>query len=611
MKNLRILYLEDSEQDAELTGRVLKNAGIDFSLKLVDTQDEYTQALREYGPDLILADHSLFQFNSSEALKLFQQTNLKIPFILVTGTVSEEFAVNILKQGADDYLLKSNLVRLPSAVLNNLEKYRLERERQQYLENIITNEGLMKEAEQVAHFGSWETDAITGEVKWSDEIFRLYGYEPGEITPGHDIILHHIHAGDRLSYQHAIFSGLQDQDSYASELRIIDKNGINKFVYFKLVVKRNNKGQLLRLIGFMQDITERKRSEESIRKSNERYEFVNKATLDVIWEWDFYTGVGLWGEGIMTNFGYGKEKLQYDESWQDEYIHPDDKEKVRQKIESHLKNRLQNWQDEYRFRRADGTYRLVYDRGFILFDKENKPYRMIGAMTDMTEKRRMEKELAEHELYEQKLITEVTIEAQEKQRNELGRELHDNINQVLSMVKMFLTMGLEKEDKREELLQKSLGNLNQAIEDIRKLSKSLVAPSLGDLGLGDALIYLITEMNLSKELKIEFNNEISDPQRIDKNMELMIYRIAQEQLNNIRKYAKAKTAVITIKTSEANLFFSIADDGVGFDTTQKANGIGLKNIRSRVDFYSGTMNVISAPGKGCVISINLPLQIKM
>jgi two-component system, NarL family, sensor histidine kinase UhpB len=608
MNNLKILYLEDSVQDAELTGRVLKNAGIEFSLKLVDTQEEFTQALKEYSPDLILADHSLFQFNSSQALKLFHETNLKIPFILVTGTVSEEFAVNILKQGADDYLLKSNLVRLPNAVLNNLEKYRLERERQQYLDNIITKEGLMKEAEQLAHFGSWEADALTGEVKWSDEVFRIYGYMPGEITPGHDIILHHIHPADRTIYQHAIFSGLPDQDSYASEVRIIDKNGINKFLYFKLVVKRNNRGQLSRLIGFMQDITERKLAEESIRKSNERYQFVNKATLDVIWEWDFYTGVGLWGEGLLNMFGYGKDKLKYDESWQTEYIHPEDRERVSKNIEYHLENKLQNWQDEYRFRSADGSYRYVYDRGFILFDKDNKPYRMIGAMTDMTEKRNLEKELAEHELYQQKLITEVTIEAQEKQRNELGRELHDNINQVLSMVKMFLSMALEKDDKREELLKRSLGNLNQAIEDIRKLSKSLVAPSLGDIGLEDSLLYLIEEMNLTKEPEIEFFSEIRDPKKIDKNMELMLYRIAQEQLNNIRKYAKATKAIITLKTSEDNLFFSIADDGIGFDTTSNANGIGLKNIRSRVDFYSGTVNILSAPGKGCVININLPLK---
>jgi two-component system sensor histidine kinase UhpB len=91
-------------------------------------------------------------------------------------------------------------------------------------------------------------------------------------------------------------------------------------------------------------------------------------------------------------------------------------------------------------------------------------------------------------------------------------------------------------------------------------------------------------------------------------MELMLYRIAQEQLNNIRKYAKAKKAVITIRTESGNLFFSVADNGIGFDPAIKARGIGLKNISSRVDFYSGTMSILSAPGQGCTIEITIPLS---
>lgn len=479
MKKLKILYLEDAPYDAEFAGRILKNAGIDFTLKLVDTQDEYQQALREYSPDIILADHSLFHFNSSEALKIFKTTNLKIPFILVTGTVSEEFAVNILKEGADDYLLKSNLARLPNAVLKSLEKYQADRERQEYLDNIIFNEALMKEAQQLAQFGSWEADIITGEIKWSDEIFRIYGYEPGQIKAGHDIILHHVHPVDRALFQKAMYSLLKEHDTYASEMRIIDKIGRHKFIYFKIMVKRNNGGQLTRLIGFMQDVTE---------------------------------------------------------------------------------------------------------------------------------KRKLEKELAEQQLRQQKLITEVTIDAQEKERNELGRELHDNINQVLATVKMYLNLAKEKTDKKDELILRSSNNINYAIEEIRKLSKSLVAPSLGDVGLVAALQDLIEETNLGNDLQVQLNTELTHEKKIDKTMELMLYRIAQEQLNNIRKYAKAQNVTITIKTDDKNVFFSIADDGVGFDTTQKVHGIGLKNISSRVNFYSGNMTITSARGEGCTISITIPIQ---
>jgi two-component system, NarL family, sensor histidine kinase UhpB len=605
-KELRILYLEDSVQDAELTGRVLKIAGINYTLKLVDTQEEYEEALSNFQPDLILADHSLFQFNSSEALRIFKATHLQIPFILVTGTVSEEFAVNILNEGADDYLLKSNLTRLPSAINKSLEKYEFEKERQQYIENIIANESLMKEAEQLAHFGSWETDIITGEVKWSDETFRIYGYKPGEVKPGHDIVLHHIHPDDRAAYQHIIYVVLQKKEVYSSEMRLIDKMGNHKFVAFKIVVKRNESGQLIRLSGFIQDITERKKAEILLRESNERYEYVNKATLDTIWEWDFITNKGFWGEGIMRTFGYGEDKIQYNTSWIDDYIHPDDKERVIRSIEYHIENMIQNWQGEYRFLRADGSYRYVYDRGFILFDKKNHPYRMIGAMTDITEKRKMEKEMAEHALYQQKLLTEATIQAQEKERNELGKELHDNINQLLSVSKMFLGMAGKNQKKSEEYLSRSSHNLNLAIEEIRKLSRSLVAPSLGNIGLIDSLRFLAEEINLGNKLKVQVITQIATDKQMDNNMEVMLYRIAQEQLTNIRKYANAENAVITLKVAADRIFFSIADNGIGFDPHQKAQGIGLRNISSRVEFYAGNMNIISAPGHGCTLSISVP-----
>lgn len=352
---------------------------------------------------------------------------------------------------------------------------------------------------------------------------------------------------------------------------------------------------------------ERKRMVEKLRQSNERHEFVNKATLDTIWEWNFETNTGLWGDGIVNTFGYTHENLLYGNEWMKKYIHPDDIIRVNKGLNEYIAAHRQNWQDEFRFRCGDGSYRYVYDRGFILYDEQWNPTRMIGSMTDITEKITLEKELAEKELQQQKLLNEVTILAQEKERNHLGKELHDNINQVLATIKMFLGMSLENEKLRPDLIQRSLKNVNYAIEEIRKLSKSLVAPSLGDIGLADALQELADEINLSKQLQVKFINEIDPQYKMDENMELMLYRIAQEQLNNINKYAKASNAIITVRTEKGNLFFSVSDNGIGFDTSLKPRGIGLKNIGSRVDFYSGHMNIISAEGQGCTIKINIPL----
>ncbi len=121
-KDLKVLVLEDVEEDMELITRSLLKAGMNVDARRVDTREEFIEAISQSPVDVILSDHSLPQFNSHEALKLCRSHGLNIPFILVTGTVSEEFAVKSLKMGADNYVLKSNLARLPSAINNALKQ---------------------------------------------------------------------------------------------------------------------------------------------------------------------------------------------------------------------------------------------------------------------------------------------------------------------------------------------------------------------------------------------------------------------------------------------------------------------------------------------------------
>lgn len=124
-KKLRILMLEDSRDDAGLIERVLQKESLDYVVERVETREEYDNAIRDFEPDVVLSDHGLPQFNSIEALKICLKERKFTPFILVTGTVSEEFAATCLKLGADDYILKTNLSRLPSAIYRALKERRL------------------------------------------------------------------------------------------------------------------------------------------------------------------------------------------------------------------------------------------------------------------------------------------------------------------------------------------------------------------------------------------------------------------------------------------------------------------------------------------------------
>lgn len=136
-ENIKILYLEDSVSDAELVSRYLLRTIPEAILKQVSNKKDYVEALVSFLPDIVLSDHSLFQFDSLEALSILKENKMNIPFILVTGTVSEEFAVTILKDGAVDYILKNNLSRLPNAIKNALNEKRNAIEKENYQRKLL------------------------------------------------------------------------------------------------------------------------------------------------------------------------------------------------------------------------------------------------------------------------------------------------------------------------------------------------------------------------------------------------------------------------------------------------------------------------------------------
>ena len=394
---------------------------------------------------------------------------------------------------------------------------------------------------------------------------------------------------------------------WRGELKNIAKEGTYFWVDTTIVPFLNQEGNPFQYVAIRSDITQRKNSEAKMEKAIERFDILSQATSDTIWDWDIINNTILYNDGITKMFGYQYQETDNVIEWWKKNIHFDDRERVLRKINDHIENGLQNWQDEYRYCCADGTYKDIFDRGYVLFDEYKKPYRMIGAMTDLTEKKKMEKELVEQQLKQQKMLMEVTIQAQEKEKNELGKELHDNITQIMAIVKMYIGMAKSGKDFEEDILGKSYEYVDIAIDEIRKLSHSLVPPSLGEISLKEALEELLENINLIKNVQVHLLiDEEYNEQPKDNNIELMLYRIVQEQINNINKYAQATEIVVSLKRDDSNLVLSVTDNGVGFDTSQKSNGIGLKNIKSRVDFYSGTMNIISAPGQGCALEVFIP-----
>jgi len=205
----------------------------------------------------------------------------------------------------------------------------------------------------------------------------------------------------------------------------------------------------------------------------------------------------------------------------------------------------------------------------------------------------------------QQQITEVVLGAQERERFELGQELHDNINQILATSKLYLDVAIEEREPRIELLDKSRKNISMAIEEIRKLSHELITPSLNDLGLIQTIMELIRSIQTVKKMKIRLDIAGLDEDELLPEQKINIYRIIQEQLNNILKHAQADNVDIELHNVREQVWLRLTDDGKGFDPRIRRKGVGISNIISRAELYNGKVEIESAPGKGCQLVVIL------
>lgn len=347
-----------------------------------------------------------------------------------------------------------------------------------------------------------------------------------------------------------------------------------------------------------------------IRLAKERFDTVLKATHDLIWDWNLETGEMYRDpNGLMTVYGVkNKQSIQKIDQWI-KRIHPEDQERVQKVIDSILHVKSQDIFDvEYRFIRDDGSISYVYDRGMLIRDREGRPIRFIGAAQDITDRKRLEQELLQNELERQKAINQATVDTQEQERSEIGKELHDNVNQVLTTTKLYLDLALSNPELKDDLISKSSKNIIKVINEIRQLSRSLMDPSIGDLGLIDSIKDLIENINMTRKLHVRLHAEKKMEYLLGKNHKLTVFRIIQEVLNNAIRHSKASTVSIYFSMLHENAEIIIEDDGIGFDPVQIKKGAGLKNIENRIYLINGTHSVFSAPDKGCKIIINFPVN---
>jgi signal transduction histidine kinase len=205
-----------------------------------------------------------------------------------------------------------------------------------------------------------------------------------------------------------------------------------------------------------------------------------------------------------------------------------------------------------------------------------------------------------------KLITEAVIKAQEQERSQIGLELHDNVNQVLTTVKLHNEMVMEGMGDAKQILKRTSGYLQECINEIRSLSKRLSAPTLGKISLKESVKDLIESINITSKVKIVTTMSGIDDRVLRQDVHLGIYRILQEQLNNVLKHSDASEVKVRLERKADSLMLSISDNGKGFELDGNKGGIGLMNMQTRAENLNGTFELESKPGGGCKVEVKVP-----
>jgi PAS domain S-box-containing protein len=243
-----------------------------------------------------------------------------------------------------------------------------------------------------------------------------------------------------------------------------------------------------------------------------------------------------------------------------------------------------------------------------ILDDQGDIKHVVCSVMNLTERKKLERQLVADQVAHQRQLTQATIDGQENERREIGKELHDNIGQQLTTVKLFLDfIKSSADDATNEMVSMALKGVSDLINDVRAMSRSLVPFTLKDLGLTESINELIDSLRRTKVLNIEFDHIDFAEEILAENQKLAVFRIVQEQLNNIVRHASAENVFIRIAAIGKEMQLEIRDDGNGFDSNKIRKGLGFINIKNRVELFNGKAEVFSKPGQGCFLKICFPL----
>lgn len=325
----------------------------------------------------------------------------------------------------------------------------------------------------------------------------------------------------------------------------------------------------------------------------DRYEALGNATSDAIWDYDMKTEKVFYNERLVSIFGYTREELNNNTNWWENNIHEEDRERVLNRMNNLLGTNKTSWEDEYLFRCKNGEYKIVYDRSYIIRDENEKPIRLIGAMKDITRMRSLEKELVNKQLSEKNKLGKTIIVAHENERKKIKDQLHEDVNQLLASIKMFISRN--KSELENDNINMSLGYLDDVMMKINKISNELLSSTFDLFGLVDGVKELLDKYENVAGVNIHFSAQNFKEEDVDKNLSLNLFRIIEDRLELIIRSIKTNLITITLfnnkNKAELSIHFQSNDENISTILDDEA----ALEIKSKLEMFDGKMKLISTP----------------
>ncbi len=633
-KALRILWVEDREDDVIFAERELRKSGLHFETHRVLTPEDFIAGIKEFQPDVILSDHSLPQFNSTEAFTIYKETKLTIPFILVTGTVSEEFAVNCLKLGVDNYVLKSNLSRLPPAILNSLHEREIAKANKEKSDSIaLQNEQLELEVQKRTqelndqkNFADSIVSSMPGifyvisnekMIRWNKNLENVTGYDSSEVGSLDFLDIVADRALVKKQIERIYRLGVSMYES-----AVLTKAGKRIPYYFTGVINKIGESSLI--VGMGVDISEVKNTQETLRLHDERLELAISSSGNAWWDWDLVSDTVESHPNRYLALGYSKEDVTTQARWWGDLLHPEDAEKSKAILKECISGKLSSYDNQCRLRCKDGTWKWFRVLGKVVTTGEDgRPLRMIGMVSDISKDKAIQQELIEA-----RFAAESSTRAKSQFLANMSHEIRTPMNAIIGL--SHLTLKTQLSPKQLDYVTKirsSSESLLGIINDILDFSKI----EAGKLNLEEVpfdleevfqrLADVVTYKAYTKGLEVAFGIDkevppylIGDPVRLE--------QILTNLCSNAVKFTDAGEMVVKARLvedlgEEVKLEFRVSDTGIGMDSGQISKlfnpftqadssisrryggtGLGLSIIKRLVEFMHGEVWVTSKPGVG-------------